>query len=272
MKKDSPYRYIEKLNTMFIPRTPTAALQAILEDVLPIEAFIYKSTGLNPIMKKPYNLDEIEWLLSRKDRDLETNLLLSEVLTEISQYKDKEVALFAAESLNAMEKQYNSRLVALKEKMAAKQDSAPRHNSSHSSFYQHLVALNEKQETKPEREDQSAAAEIYYHLALLNKKETTLYHFYLKEAYLLLMELKNRQVSTDEDLYLLIRVLINLKLYDQAEQLLPDAPSNRLVKLELAYEKRDSRKLNRLLNEMKGRDDLTDLEKETLDFWTGKHE
>lgn len=244
MKENSPYHYIERLKSMYIPRTPTAALQAATEGILPIEAFIYKSTGLNPIMKKPYNLDDIEWLLSRPDRDLETNLLLREVLTEISQYKDKEVALFAAESLNAMEKEYNTRLVALKEKIS---------------------------ET-PDRENQSAAAKIYYHLALLNKEEITLCNFYLKEGYLLLGDLENRHEASDDDRYLLIRILIHLKLYDQAEQLLPDTKASRLVRMELAYEKRDIPKLSSLLEELKRDEDVTEIELETIKFWSGENE
>ncbi|OQY33544.1 MAG: hypothetical protein B6241_07620 [Spirochaetaceae bacterium 4572_59] len=244
MKKNSPYSYIENLKSLYIPRTPSAALQAAIEGILPIEAFIYKSTGLNPIMKKPYNLDDIEWLLSRSDRDLQTNLLLREVLTEISQYKDKEVALFAAESLNAMEKEYNSRLVALKEKIAATAD----------------------------RDNQSAAAKIYYHLALLNKGEKTLCNFYLKEGYLLLGDLENRDEARDEDRYLLIRILIHLKLYDQAEQLLPDTKASRLIRMELAFEKRNISKLTSLIEELKQDKDLTEMELETIRFWSGKNE
>ena len=244
MKKDSPFRYFEKLKTMFIPHTPTAALYAALEEIVPVEAFIYRSTGVNPIMKKPYNLDDIEWLLSRPDRDLKTNLLLREVLTEISQYEDKEVALFAAESLNAMEKEYNSRLVALKEKIAL----------------------------SPDRENQSAAARIYYHLALLNKDEPTLCNFYLKEGYLLLGDLENKGLANKNDRYLLIRILIHLKLYDQAERLLPDDRDSRLIRMELAYEKRDIPKLTAMLNVLKQDKNLNDSERETLRFWMTAHE
>ena len=242
--RSSAYNYIRQRNTHFIPRTPSAALQAALEGILPIEAFIYKSTGLNPILKKPYNLDEIEWLLSRNDRDLETNLLLHDVLTEISQYPDKEVALFAAESLNAIEKEYNSRLVSLKRRV--------------------------EEEHKPE--DQAAAAEIQHHLALLNRKERTLSHFYLKEAYLLLTDLENTNRSGTNERYLLIRILITLKLYNQAERILPDAPESRIIRMELAYEKRDIRKISLILNEMQQDTELTDREKEALKFWAGRDE
>jgi hypothetical protein len=244
MNKRSPYKYIAELKKLFVPRTPSAALQAAIEGILPIEAFIYKSTSLNPIMKKPYNLDDIEWLISRKDRDLQTNLLLKEVLIEISQYEDKEVALFAAESLNAMEKEYNNRLVVLKEKIAE----------------------------NPDRENQAGAAEIYYHLALLNKEEVTLCHFYLREAYLLLVGLVNTNQALGKDKNLLIRILIHLGLYKQAEQMLPFLPDNRLLQLELAYEQRDIRKLSVLLNEMKQDENPGDPEKETLEFWTGTDE
>ena len=241
---DSPYKYIREQKTLFTPRTPSAALQACVEGILPIEALIYKSTGLNPILKKPYNLDEIEWLLSRPDRDLETNLLLNKVLGEISQYKDKEVALFAAESLNAMEKDYNSRLSDLKRNI----------------------------QKKRKAEDVSAAAKIYYHLALLNAEEQTLRNFYLKEAYLLLGEQENRNEASEKDRFLLIRLLITLNLYDQAEKLLPESRESRMIRLELAYERRDIGGIASILEEMKKGRDLTELEKETLKFWNGEDE
>ena len=121
--RHNAYRYIHNLRNQFIPRTPGAALQAAEEEILPIEAFVYKSTALNPLLKKPYNMDEIEWLLSRKDRDLTTNLILKTVLDELARDEDKEIALFAAESLNALEKDYNNRLVELKEKI--EEDNTP---------------------------------------------------------------------------------------------------------------------------------------------------
>jgi hypothetical protein len=114
MSQDDAYRYIYNLRSQFVPRTPGAALHAAEEEILPIEAFIYKSSALNPLLKKPYNMDEIEWLLSRQDRDLTPNRILKTVLDELARDEDKEIALFAAESLNALEKDYNNRLVDLK--------------------------------------------------------------------------------------------------------------------------------------------------------------
>jgi len=248
MREKSPYRYIHDLKSMFVPRTPTAALHAAEEEILPIEAFIYKSTGLNPIMKKPYNLDEIEWVLSRPDRDLETNLLLNEVLTEISQFTDKEVALFAAESLNALEREYNTRLMELKETM--------------------------KKPKKGENSWKAAseAANIYYQMALLHKSEQTLRNFYMKEAYLLLGKLENEEQAAIGDRFLLIRILLHLKLYDQAEELIPDHPDSRLLRMEIAYEKRDSGSMLQIVEEMNKDEILTDREKEILQFWTSGHE
>ncbi len=241
---DSPYRYIQDQKLLFAPRTPSAALQACVEGILPIEALIYKSTGLNPILKKPYNLDEIEWLLSRPDRDFETNLLLHKVLGEISQYKDKEVALFAAESLNAMENEYNTRLSSLKREIGK----------------------------SGRQEDISGAAEIYYHLALLNAEEKTLRNFYLKEAYLLLGDLENRNEASEKDRFLLIRILITLTLYDQARAILPESRQSRMIRLELAYEKRNIAEIRAILEEMKKDPDLTEQEVDVLKFWKGEDE
>ncbi|MDC7232043.1 MAG: hypothetical protein PQJ58_02335 [Spirochaetales bacterium] len=242
-RKDS-YAYIHKLRSLFIPRTPSAALEAAKSDLLPIEAFTYKSTALNPILKKPYNLDEIEWLLAKRDRDLETNLILKTVLSEISRYEDKEVALFAAESLNALEKEYNSRLMDLKDKI--------------------------KVDHKPE--DKSRAAQIYYQMALLNSDESTLCNFYMKEAYQILIRMVKEKTAGREDGALLIKVLLNLKLYDQAERLLPDHKRYRLLKLEIAYSKKSLPRVRKILEEIREDTDRSAEEQKALDFWTDSHE
>ncbi len=237
MKREEGYSYIGHLRTLYIPRTPSAALQAVGEEILPIEAYIYKSTALNPILKKPYNLDEIEWLLARKNRDLQTNLILKSVLGELSRSEDKEIALFAAESLNAIEKEYNNDLTILKNRI--------------------------KKENR--REDRSRAAEIYYHMALLNKDESTLSNFYLKEAYQILENLNSEFPGSGKDNTLLVRILLQLKLYKQAEQMLPEGNKNRLLKLEIAYLKKDT------LDEIREDSEPGEDEKEVLTFWTGNH-
>ncbi len=238
------YGYIYKLRSLYIPRTPSAALQAASADILPIEAFTYKSTALNPILKKPYNLDEIEWLLAKKDRDLETDLILKTVLSEISRYEDKEVALFAAESLNALEKEYNNRLISLKDRI--------------------------KETGNPE--DRSKAAEMYYQMARLNEDESTLSNFYMREAYLLLTAMENENVSLDSDRLLMIRVLLHLKLFDQAEQLLPDHKESRLLRMEIAYARKDMEKVTGIIEEIGDDEDRSTMEKQILDFWTGGHD
>jgi len=244
MSREAAYGYINRLRSLYIPRTPSAALQAVGEDILPIEAFIYKSTALNPILKKPYNLDEIEWLLSRKNRDLQTNLILKTVLSEISRDEDKEIALFAAESLNAIEKEYNSRLTALKSDI--------------------------KKYNRPG--DRAQAGEIYYHLALLNHDESTLSNFYMKEAFLLLDSLIREEEAADEDRNLLIRVLLYLKLYTQAEQILPETKESRIFRLEIAYLRKDIHRVREILAEMESDPDTGNTEKGILEFWTGRNE
>ncbi|MDA3955443.1 hypothetical protein [Oceanispirochaeta sp.] len=241
--KDS-YSYILKMNSLFIPRTPSAALQAVEEDILPIEAFIYKSTALNPILMKPYNLDEIEWLLSRRNRDLETNLILKTVLSEIARDEDKEIALFAAESLNALEKEYNSPLMKLKEQI--EDDNSPL--------------------------DRAKAAEVYYHMALLNKDESSLCNFYMKEAYLMLGGLENEDIATPENRLLLVRILLHLKLYEQAEQILPDHKESRVLKLEIAFQKKDVNKIRQILESIRNDSDQSAEEIEILAFWDSTHE
>lgn len=244
MSRRDSYSYIHKLHTLFIPRTPSAALQAASAGILPIEAFTYKSTALNPILKKPYNLDEIEWLLAKKNRDLETNLILKTVLSEISRNEDKEIALFAAESLNALEKQYNTRLMKLKDKIK-KDDNT---------------------------EDKAKAAEVYYQMALLNSDETTLSNFYMKEAYLILSGMENENISNPDYRILLIKILLNLKLYDQAERLLPEHKESRLLRLEIAYCKKSLVRVGKILEDIRLDTEKSEEEQKILEFWAGSHE
>jgi len=244
MSRDAAYDYINQFRSLYIPRTPSAALQAVEKDLLPIEAYIFKSTALNPILKKPYNLDEIEWLLSKKNRDLQTNLILKTVLSEISRSDDKEIALFAAESLNAIEKEYNSQLTKLKNELRK--------------FNRH--------------EDRTQAGEIYFHLALLNKDKSTLSNFYLKEAFQILDSLMMDDIATDEDRNLLVQILIQLKLFTQAELILPDSKENRLIKLEIAFLRRDIHRVREILSEMKNVSNLGEEEKRILEFWTDTNE
>lgn len=244
MSRRDSYSYIHRLHSLFIPRTPSAALQAASADLLPIEAFIYKSTALNPILKKPYNLDEIEWLLSKKNRDLETNLILKTVLSAISRDEDKEVALFAAESLNALEREYNNSLMSLKERIRRDNRSA----------------------------DKAKAAEIYYQMALLNADESTLSNFYMKESYLMLTSLENDDIESADNRILLIRVLLRLKLYDQAEQLLPEHKESRLLRLEIAYSRKNMDRIREILEDIREDSGRSEEEETLLTFWAGSHD
>ena len=180
----------------------------------------------------------------QKNRDLETNLILKTVLSEISRDEDKEIALFAAESLNALEKEYNNRLMKLKEKIG--------------------------KANKPQ--DRAAAAEVYYNLALLNNDESTLSNFYLKEAYLMLGGLENEDLATEDNRLLLIRILIHLKLYDQAQEILPDHKDSRLIKLEIAFQKKEMNQVRLILENIRNDANQSEEEQEILAFWSSTHE
>jgi len=104
------------VGTFILPRT-RGALKAFEEGFAPIEAFIYKSTSSKPIDEQPYDLDEIERILSRPNLDFRTNVVLMEFLKNLIHHEDQELALFAAESINVIENRYNTRISSLKKEI-----------------------------------------------------------------------------------------------------------------------------------------------------------
>jgi hypothetical protein len=111
------------------------------------------------------------------------------------------------------------------------------------------------------------AAEIYYHLAMLNREERTLSNFYIKEAYLLLKDKENR---TDDAL--LFRILMTLKLYDQAESLLSDDRESLLYRLEIAFKKNEMSRFKEILKKLAALEFPSMEERKVLDFWAVPHE
>lgn len=76
--------------------------------------FIFKSGSTKPLNEEPFDIEAIERLLSRKDLDLEANMILIDIFEKLIFSADQEIALFAAESINIIETRYNSRIEQLK--------------------------------------------------------------------------------------------------------------------------------------------------------------
>ena len=72
----SEFDYFREKRNRFNPKTPIAALKAYRAGFLPISIFTYKSGSTKPLDETPYDIEEIERLLSRKNLGLETYIVL----------------------------------------------------------------------------------------------------------------------------------------------------------------------------------------------------
>lgn len=234
---------------LFHPKTPHAALLAVQEGILPVESYIYKAASVKPLYEEPFDLEEIQRILSRGDNDLETNILLMDILTKLSHSEDSETALFAAESMNAIENRYNRR----------------------------IEELTEHIDADPRPELLRECARQFYQLAVLNSQEV-IRKFYLKEAFLLSRRLESSGDYDKEDGLFSIAILKELELYGQAKQTITslkerygtDDPEILRVEAMVEFAQHNFMKVILIylkLGSLKGRLDTEELA--ALSFWTG---
>lgn len=119
--RDPGYRYIQNANDSFLPKTPRAALRAVVQGLLPPSAFIYRATSVKPLYEEPFNKDDIDWILAQ-DIDINTILLVMQILQKLIVSRDGETALFAAESINQIEKRFTDRVNELREGLKKKSE------------------------------------------------------------------------------------------------------------------------------------------------------
>ncbi len=188
------FDYITSAKEHFLPKTPRAALRAVEQGLLPPAAFINRATSVKPLYEEPFNKDDIDWILSRRDIDMETLLLVVHILQKLIVSKDGETALFAAESINQIEKRYTDMVNTIRKRMGRKR-SAP--------------LLRELGET-------------YYHLALVNNARKGIRNFYLREAFTCFRELSRTNQRKPSDYVFTINISMRLNLNGQAEKLLEE--------------------------------------------------
>jgi len=184
------HEFIKKSAGLFHPRTPHAALLAVQEGILPVESYIYRASSVKPLYEEPFDLEEIQRILSREDNDLETNILLMDILAKLSYSQDAEIALFAAESMNTIENRYNRNIERLTETIEAS--------------------------SQPRPETLRECARQMYELALLNRQEI-IRKFYLKEAFTMLRRMGSLDDIGKEDGLFMISILNTLELYGQSK-------------------------------------------------------
>ena len=192
--RDSGYTYILEASDHFIPRTPRAALRAVQQGLLPPEAFINRATSVKPLYEEPFNKDDIDWILAQ-DIDLETILLVMQILQKLIVSRDGETALFAAESINQIEKRFTDRVNELR------------------------VQIKKKATVLVVRE----LGETYHKLALVNSASKGIRNFYLREAYGFYRKLTQSRGRTKDDYKHTVHISMALGLHAQAEKILEEA-------------------------------------------------
>lgn len=101
------YRQLLALHQMRSTKTLNAALQAVRQGVIPAEGIAFLMNSLGPLGEAPEDFAAFDRLLSRPDLDLKTARFLMGMFLHSVHHPDTETALFAAESLNALEVRYN---------------------------------------------------------------------------------------------------------------------------------------------------------------------
>ncbi|MBP7094629.1 MAG: hypothetical protein KBC36_00930 [Spirochaetia bacterium] len=111
---------IRSLRSGFVPRTQAQAFAALKRGLVEEAVCVWRSVNVRPILEEPWDLDEIERLLAREQLDEATVLALVRIFDRLSRGPDKEAALFAAESLNALELRYERRVQRLRKGLKAR--------------------------------------------------------------------------------------------------------------------------------------------------------
>lgn len=241
------YDFFRNRKESFQPKTPIAALKAYKAGFLPISVFTYKSGSTKPLDETPYDIEEIERLLSRENLGLETNIVLISIFESLIFSEDQEIALFAAESINIIENRYNKKIEELKQ----------------------TIADDESTEVF------SKLGRLFFELAMLNKERDSIKKFFLRESYQYFSDIQKKRKLLAEELNTLIRILLELKLYTNAENIIEkekteESSAYLFLKAEIYFamgKYTDSRDICRRIQNIS--DSLSDKEQMTIDYWLG---
>jgi hypothetical protein len=242
------FDYLRSANEYYQARTPRSALKAMEIGLLPPEAYIYKTNSVKPVNEEPIDLQEVERILSNEDNDLNTNLLLMSILDELLANKDPEIALFGAESINAIENRYNSSIEKFKSKLDGNDPGSARRG----------------------------IARQFYELARINEERPAIRRFYLVESYSYLKTLFRNGNFTKPDLTLTVEVLLSLDLPDRARFILErikgtaqDDPDILMLRARVEFKDRQFERVAEIAKQIRtGKFWVTADEWELVKLWT----
>ncbi len=73
------FRHFRERTPRFQPRTPAAAMRAVGAGFAEVEELVYQGTGVRPLIEEPYDLMELQRVLTRSGLDLEMCLVLAQI-------------------------------------------------------------------------------------------------------------------------------------------------------------------------------------------------
>lgn len=236
--------FLEK-QTGFEPISPSGALKAFEAGILPITRFIYMGTSIHPIDEKTFNMAQLEQVLNIKNVNIHAKMFVVSVLEKLLKHKDAEIALFAAESLNQLEAEYNTNIEETKEELDRTQDPV---------LYIRL-------------------ARLYYEFALINESTNAVKTFYLKEAVAYLKKITRIKKIMRRELKMLIDILLIFKQYTTALNILENIkhkhdPFFLLLRAEIEYHRKNFTSVFTILEKIKNSDvQMDDRTKNILSYW-----
>lgn len=240
------FKRLLESRTGFIPRTQAQALRGFAEGLLNAEYFMYKAVNIHPIVEEPWDLPEMDRLLAKPDLDDDTASLLMMVFEKMIKHKDKELALFAAESINTLERRFLARI---QERRARLDDD-------------------------PGPEASRAVIEGYRAAARLFSSRPVLRGFYLSEARRYADRFAARLADPDKDVAARVELLIEMGEFPQADEALraglrghPDSKALRFAAARLAFM---TRRFREVAKELEAIGDAGGPETAALtQFWAG---
>lgn len=241
------YDFYRNREEYFEPKTPNAALKAYEGGFVPISVFTNKSISTKPLNEEPYDMDEIERLLSRENLGLQSNIMLMEIFEKLIFSNDQEIALFAAESINIIENRYNKRIQKLKKSL----------------------------ETDEDLQKISLLGRLFYELAILNKNREAIKKFFMKEAYSQYTKVREGRDLDDEELNNVVRILLELKLYHNALSVLDKEERDRnsftlLLRAEVQFALKNYVEVKNICHELTAYvDELSEKEFVMISYWLG---
>ncbi len=243
----SEFAFFREKKERFSPKTPIAALKAYRTGFLPISIFTYKSGSTKPLDEVPYDIDEIEKLLSRKNLGLETNIVLIGIFEKLIFSEDQEIALFAAESINIIENRYNEKIEEVKKNLKTEESS----------------------------DSYSELGRLFYELAILNKERESIKKFFFRESYRYFSKIRQMRKLNGEELNTLIRILLELKLHMNAADILQKEKTEETVgylmlKAEIWFAMGNYAETRDTLRKIeKSSEILSTKEQMAIDYWLG---